>query len=103
MPEITGDSAEAIALELLMTVARAEGVHLDKRERRLVERKDPCHLPAMPRRGQKRAAGGGTASASQLGRARSSPAASDPSSFPTTQPRPILRDRTIDPLHRFAA
>ena len=30
MPEITGDSAEAIALELLMTVARAEGVHLDK-------------------------------------------------------------------------
>ena len=30
MPEITGDSAEAIALELLMTVARAEGVQLDK-------------------------------------------------------------------------
>ena len=30
MSEITGDSAEAIALELLMTVARAEGVHLDK-------------------------------------------------------------------------
>jgi hypothetical protein len=30
MAEITGDSAEAIALELLMTVARAEGVQLDK-------------------------------------------------------------------------
>ena len=30
MPEIRGDSAEAIALELLMTVARSEGVHLDK-------------------------------------------------------------------------
>ena len=30
MPGITGDSAEAIALELLMTVARAEGVQLDK-------------------------------------------------------------------------
>jgi hypothetical protein len=30
MPEITGDSAEAVALELLMTVARSEGVHLEK-------------------------------------------------------------------------
>ena len=54
----------------------------------------------MPRRGQRRAAGGGTASASQLGRERSSPAASDPSSSPTTQPRPILRDSPIDPSHR---
>ena len=30
MANITGDSAEAIALELLTTVARAEGVYLDK-------------------------------------------------------------------------
>ena len=30
MREITEDSAEAIALALLITVARAEGVHLDK-------------------------------------------------------------------------
>ena len=30
MREFTGDSAEAVALELLMTVARAEGVQLDK-------------------------------------------------------------------------
>ena len=30
MAEIKGDSAEAVALELLVTVARAEGVHLDK-------------------------------------------------------------------------
>src|SRR5947207_6870238 len=100
MPEITADSAEAIALELLITVARAEGVHLDKekggwsREKILVTYRQ-C-LAAVKRR----AAGGGTASASQLGRAPSSPAASDPSSFPTTRPRPILRDRTIDPSRR---
>ena len=30
MAEITGDSAEAVAWALLVTVARAEGVHLDK-------------------------------------------------------------------------
>lgn len=30
MAEITGDSPEAIAFELLLTLARAEGVHLDK-------------------------------------------------------------------------
>ena len=30
MANITGDSAEAIALELLATVAKAEGVYLDK-------------------------------------------------------------------------
>src|SRR5947207_15394275 len=100
MPEITADSAEAIALELLITVARAEGVHLDKekggwsREKILVTYRQ-C-LAAVKRR----AAGGGTASASQLGRARHSPAASDPSSFPATRPRPILRDRTIDPSRR---
>ena len=30
MAEVKGDSAEAVALELLATVARAQGVHLDK-------------------------------------------------------------------------
>ena len=30
MAEVKGDSAGAVALELLITVARAQGVHLDK-------------------------------------------------------------------------
>jgi hypothetical protein len=30
MADITGDSAEAVALELLVTIARAEGVYLDR-------------------------------------------------------------------------
>lgn len=30
MVEIKGDSAEAVALELLVTIAKAEGVYLDK-------------------------------------------------------------------------
>ena len=66
MPGITGDSAEAIALELLMTVARAEGVQLDKDKGGWSKDKDPCHVPGMPRRGQKRAAGSAPTSASRL-------------------------------------
>jgi hypothetical protein len=30
MAEIKGDSAEAVAFELLVTIAKAQGVHLDK-------------------------------------------------------------------------
>src|SRR5205814_2215017 len=54
MPDITGDSAEAIALELLMTVARAEGVQLDKEKggrsgRRLLGIRPDCLLDAAAR------------------------------------------------------
>ena len=59
MVEIKGDSAEAVAFELLVTVARAQGVHLDKEragwsKEKILNTYRECHaavsghLPEMP-------------------------------------------------------
>jgi len=91
MPEITGDSAEAIALELLMTVARAEGVQLDKdkggwSKEKILARTGNASPRSEARRGKRRHFG---KSVSQAGQSERAPAGRvGSSSSRTTQPRP---------------